>query len=108
MERGTTDPSTHIKQPNEKHTLTIDYTNRLPDGVTVSFASMIAMNMKTRSIVTSAMVTNSTMTIDSDGLLASAQVKNGSVGEKFKLTVSALLDNTDIYEDEIILEIKER
>jgi len=108
MDRGTTDPSIHYKQPSEKHTLTVDYTNRLPDSVTLSMASMTALNLRTRADATSNIVTGTSMTVDADGLTASGQVKNGVAGERFKLTVSALLSNTDVYQDEIILEINEK
>lgn len=88
--------ATYIQQPSERLDYTFDYTDMLKDGDTISSATAVA----SPSGLTVSGVTTTPTTIR-------FWVNGGSVGAKYKVTVTATTTNGRVKQDEAVFSIKE-
>lgn len=97
--------SNFTKQPAEKRTIAVEYLNELPSGVTVVSGTVAAVDGNGVDVA-STVLTSTTATIS--GTQARAQVKAGTSGVDYKITFLTTLSNTDIWEDDILMQVRER
>ena len=90
------------KQPAEKFPFAIDFTGRLPSGLTISSATVTATVYQGGASASSVLegspvVANNVVTI---------KVKDGSDGVMYKITFTvALSDNFSVLEEDILMEV---
>lgn len=94
---------TFTKQPSEKYTIAIDYTDRLPVGRSLSSAAVSAIRIDTGADATSTVIDTPTATIS--GFQVQFTIKAGTSGIDYKLTVVATLDNGHILEDDLTMKV---
>ena len=92
------------KQPNEKYSVAIDYTDELTTGETVSSTVITAAEVATGDDATATVIdstTNSTTT-------ATAVVKAGTSGLQYKFTYVTTTSLGYVLEDETIMTVKDK
>lgn len=89
------------KQPNEKFTISIDYTNRLNTGETISSYTVIAY-LSTID-VTSTVIDAHTNDVDNVRI----RVKAGTTGNKYKITTVITTNLGNAYEKDILMKVCE-
>lgn len=93
-----------IKQPREKYTIAVDFSRAMDDdesidsdNSSVTAADANGANVTSQIIHSVACETN----------LIRATVKNGSDGDRFRLSFLAHTDTGNIYEKDVLMTIKE-
>lgn len=99
------DVLTPPKQPAEKRSVYVDYTGRLPEGVSLTAVTASAIDLTDNSDVTSALLTNASGTIDD--ATAIFQLKAGVDGRDYQVTFRADLSNGDKFEEDLLVEVRE-
>ncbi len=93
------------KQPAEIETLTEDFaTERLQGGESVTAHTVVAIDCSDDSVVTSTI-------IDSDSESAGVvtfTVKAGTDGARYKITVEVTTDAGHVYEQDVMMDVKEQ
>lgn len=90
------------KQPNEIFPVSMDFSNSLDTGETISSKSVIAYNA-TNEVVTSTIVAASSI-VDNT---VKVTVKDGTSGTRYKITIRITTSNSNIYEEDIFMYVKE-
>ena len=91
-------PRIYTKQPGEKETIKIDFSNRLPSGVTISSLTSAKMyKYSDDTDVSSTMITNTSVTSP----YVYVQIDDGTDGVEYYLTVKIVLDNGDNIEEDL-------
>lgn len=94
-----------VKQPAEKRTIAIEYQDELATGVTLSGGTVAAVNLSDGSSASATVLVSTTATIS--GTQARAQVQAGTNGTDYKITFLTTLSNSDIWEDDVTMKVKE-
>lgn len=93
---------TPAKQPNEKIKITIDFTNNVPSGGSVSTAVVTSRNASTGADTTSTIISGSATVVSPN---VTQLVHQGTSGDTHIVTFKATMSNAEVYEDEITLPI---
>ncbi len=95
---------TITKQPTETYPITVDYnTNRFNGTEAGASSSTVAILMSDGTTVTSTVIDSES---HSAGVVT-LQVKAGTAGEDYKLTVSVTTDESNVYLAEIIMKVRD-
>ena len=92
-----------IKQPAEKFPISIDFTNRLPSGLTISTVTLAALDLSTNSDVTTTIFGGTSGTVS--GNKATGTVRAGTNGHAYKLTITATLSDSSILEEDLNMSV---
>lgn len=91
------------KQPSETYPIAIDYTNRLPEGLTLSSGTVAALNVQT-NLTDNTVLSSTTGTVSGSKLRAKVQA--GVNGSDYKITFTATLSDSSILEDDITMQVR--
>ena len=91
-----------VKQNSEQFTIEIDFTRRLSSGETISSYTLTAINNSTSVDVKSTIVDADSN--DDESIYIT--VKSGTTGTKYKLTVVVTTSELNIYEKDVLMEVK--
>ena len=92
----------HLKQPAEKEYITINFTDRLDAGETISSATVTAILLSDSSSSTATVITGSGV-VDTRVYF---YVQAGTAGQKHQVTVLAATSNAQVLEEDLPLTIK--
>jgi hypothetical protein len=92
------------KQAAEKYAVGIDYEDDLVTGETIASVVVVGTEKATGTVVTSTIIDSTTTTTTT----ASAVVKAGTSGVAYVLTFTATSSLGYVYEDEIIMNVRDR
>lgn len=93
-----------IKQPSEIITYGVNFTARMPEGATLSSATVSAIFLGDGTSATGTVLLSSICTIVSS--TAKFTVQSGINGGDYKITVLATLSNSNILETDILMMIR--
>lgn len=99
----TTNERKFQKQPAEAYPIAIDYTNRLPSGLTLASGTVSGTNLATGSADNS-VLSSTTATLDGNKL--KVKIQAGAHGTDYKITFLAALSDSSVLEDEIIMQVR--
>ena len=88
------------KQPDEQYPISVDYSNILGDGETISAKDVKAYDSSDTD-VTSTLIDSSTIV----GETIKAVVKAGTSGQNYKITFKATTSDSNIYEDDVTMRV---
>jgi hypothetical protein len=94
-----------VKQPAEQFPVSIDFSPRILAGDAVDSATVTAVNRATGADATSEVLTGS---VGITGNIVSRVARAGAHGVQYVLTFRATTDDGHIYEDEILMTVKEQ
>lgn len=89
------------KQPSEKYPVSIDFSNSLGSGETISSIEVSAVNLSTNEDATSSIVDSSTNNDDTVGIT----VKGGVNKTVYKITTKVTSSLTNIYEEDLFMNV---
>ena len=92
------------KQPAERRTYTVDFSNKVPSAVTIASAAVAVVDPDTLESHNS-MLASTTGTVSGDTV--SFVVLGGEDGREYKITVTATLSSADILTADILLSVRE-
>lgn len=92
---------TFAKQPSEQYTIAFDFTDRLPDGRSLSSVSVTAIRTDTGVDQTSTVIGATSVS----GFRTLFHVKAGTSGLTYKITAQVTLDNNDVLEEDILMKV---
>jgi hypothetical protein len=92
------------KQSSEKRPFTVTYTDRMPSGATLSSCTVAAYNLVSGTLASS-VVSSMTATIDGD--TASVFLQAGTDSVRYKITFTATLSDGSIFEDDVLMAVKD-
>lgn len=92
------------KQPAERRTKTIDFSAKLPTGVTISSATVAIVDPSTLESHNS-MLASTTGTVSGDTV--SFVVLGGEGDQEYNITVTATLSSGDILTADVLLSVRE-
>jgi len=95
---------TPAKQPNEKIKITVNFLNNVPSGGSVSSAVVTSRDASDDSDSSSTIISGSP-TVSSPNVTQLVQA--GTDGDLHIVTFKATMSNAEVYEDEVMLPIKE-
>jgi hypothetical protein len=93
------------KQPSEEYVIGVEFAGRLPSGASLSFGTVHAYDA-TGTDVTDAVLTTQTVTIT--GTQARAKAVAGQHGQDYRLRFLLTLSTTDILEEDVLMEIRNK
>jgi hypothetical protein len=98
-------PFFYEKQPSEKYNIDVDFAeDRLESGESISSTSVTAEKCSDETDATSDIIDN-----DSEsGGVVTVRTKNGTDGERYRITIVVTTDATNIYESDVILAVIDR
>lgn len=94
------------KQSSEKRPVTVDYEDRLPTAVTVSSCA-VAAYLLPGGTSDNSVISGTAASVDGDGLTASIYVRAGTSGRRYKVTFTATLSDTSVFEDDVLLIVED-
>jgi len=95
-------PFNYIKQPDESRILTIDCSNALPDGITITVVSAYVFDLAETD--SSSSMIHGTPTIEGSNIYV--QLKGGVSGQFYNCKLLLTLSNGEVAEDDITVEVK--
>ena len=97
---------TFRKQPFEEITKGFDLTGKLPTGVTISSATVSAVNDATGFDATSTVLGSTTATIESN-IKMKVKCIAGDNGVDYKITFKGILNNGEKIEEDMLMEVRD-
>lgn len=97
---------TFRKQPYEEITKGFDLTGKLPSGITLSSATVSAVNAATDIDATGTVLGSTTATIESS-IKMKVKCISGSHGVDYKITFKGTLSNGEKIEEDMLMEVRE-
>lgn len=94
---------THYKQPSELYTVAVDFVDRIPAGATLQSATCVATDEAGASA--SGIVLSGPCTVATTK--ASQLITGGVNGQRYDLTITALLNNGNQFQDDVALFVRE-
>ena len=91
------------KQPDEVYPVTVDFTARLPSGVTIASAVGSVTNLISDEAENTRLV-NTTLTTTST--TATGKVTGGLVGVDYRVTFKATLSDSSVLEEDLLMRVK--
>lgn len=92
------------KQPAEKFAVSLDFTNRLPTGLTISSGTVTAKEIPNGAANTNVYVTG---TLSTTNTTAAATVQAGEDGKIYQLTYTVTLsDTTTVLAEDFLLKVR--
>lgn len=91
------------KQPSEKYPISLDFTNILGEGESISTLYVTATNLSDNEVATTTVIDSSLI----DGLICKAIVKDGVSKSRYKITFKIITSSSNVYEDDIFMYVKE-
>lgn len=99
------DPIT--KQPNERYTVSLDYSSKLPEGATIDHAGVSAWDLTNDMDASSELLSTTIGTVSEDGLYVGVALKGGIDGREYKVTVLATLSDGEVLEDDVTVYVRD-
>lgn len=100
------DVFTMEKQPTDRRSRSVDFAEKVPDGVTIESATVAAVKVDTLEDVADDLLDSENGSVS--GTKVSFIVKGGEDGGRYKITISATLSNDDVLTADIFLSVRER
>jgi hypothetical protein len=91
------------KQPDEIYPVTIDFSARLPTGLTISSAAGSVTNLATDASE-NAMLSSTTLTVSSGNV--TGKVTGGSHGTDYRITFKATLSDSSVLEEDLLMQVR--
>ena len=97
------------KQPAEKLTIAVDFTEDLGSSETISGTEILALDLNDGSDASSTILEGSAQILDGDQTASriAQKVKAGSNGKRYKITLRATTSASHIFEADVIMTIRE-
>lgn len=89
--------------PTEDRVIGLDFTGKLPTGVTLSSGTVSAILVSDSSDATSAILDSTTLTIDSGEDTAKVGIKTGAAVGKYLLTFLVTLSDSQVLKDDVLV-----
>lgn len=97
-----------VKKPSaERRTLSVDFSSRLPAGVTVSAATVGLAKAATLENLSESMLVDTDAAVPEGGSTASFTVLGGESGQDYKIRVVASLSNDDELVADVMLRVQD-
>lgn len=96
---------TMIKQSAERRTRAVDFSNKLANGVTITGATIAAVNLLTQENVASSILASTTGTVSGGNVSFIALA--GTNNTDYRVTVTATLSNSDILTADVMLRVRD-
>lgn len=96
-------PFNYIKQPTESRIITIDCSNALPTGVTITAVSAFMYDLAETDMSSSMIYGTPTI----NGHDVYIQLRGGVSGQFYNCKILLTLSNDEVAEDDITVEVKE-
>jgi hypothetical protein len=93
------------KQSADIRSRSIDFSKKVPDGVTIESATVLCVVAATNENVSDDMLASTTATIS--GSVAAFVVLGGENGELYKITVTATLSTGDILTADLFMRVRD-
>jgi len=90
------------KQPDEVYPVTVDFTARLPSGVTVASATGSVTNLLTDSAENARLVST---TLTTTSTTATGKVTGGLAGVDYRVTFRATLSDSSVLEEDLLMRV---
>ncbi len=102
----------YVKQPSEIERVGVDFNNRLESGDQVASATYTVLDSDGTDVTTTLTVSGSgsISDTDSDGTndTASIKVRAGTDANKYKLTIVATTDDSQVLEEDVVIDVRAR
>ena len=93
------------KQPADIRSRAIDFSNKVPTGVTIESASLTCVIEETGEDVTSTILVDDAGVVQGESVIIT--VRGGDDGERYKVTIEATLSTGDILTADIFVDVRE-
>lgn len=95
------------KQPSEKFWFAIEFSGRLPAGLTISSAASAAVNNATNADAKATVIDGADPVVD--GTIVKFKVKAGTHGVDYKITITATLsDGFSTLEEDVLMQVRNK
>jgi hypothetical protein len=91
------------KQPSEKFTISVDFSNMLDTNENISTLQVKAYTKNAGTDVTSTIIESSTI----ESQMAYAVIMAGTTNTIYKITFKATTDQNNVYEDDVFMQVEE-